>query len=1070
MVVGNGMVGLNFIEKLVKADTEGAYQIVAFAEENRPAYHRMNMTQYFEHRDASKLELASSEWYVDSGVELHVGDRVTGIDRDRQVVHSANGEEIAYDKLVIATGSTAFFPPIPGTFPGVETDTAVETSPLQPNLTTGVFGYRTLKDLDDIIEYAGAGAKRCAVLGGGLLGLEAAKAAYDLGCEVHVVEFASRLMPRQVDDEGSKLLVQKIEDLGLKVHLGTSTEHFVKSQDGAICGIKFKGVEEALDVDMIIVSCGIKPRDDLARACGLELGPRGGVKVDASLASSDPNIYAIGEAACLDHSMYGTMIYGLVAPGYDMAEVVAQNLMGGDRAFPEADMSTKLKLMGVDVASFGDTEVKDGETVAIVKNDPIAGVYKKLVFSADGTRLVGGILVGDAADYQVLLGMSKVDAPLGVSASDLVYGASGDGAGGATGDAYALPDDFQVCSCNNVTKGDILSAIREGELTTAGQVKNCTTAGTGCGGCMPLVTELFNKEMLASGKDINKTLCEHLPFTRQELYHICAAESITTFEDLLARHGSGCGCEVCKPAVASILASQNSEFVLKEEHLHLQDSNDRYLANIQRGGSYSVVPRIPGGEITPQKLRVLGEVGEKYGLYTKITGGQRIDLFGAEKGDLPAIWEELVHAGFESGHAYAKALRTVKSCVGSTWCRYGLQDSVGFAVRVEERYRGIRAPHKLKSGVSGCVRECAEAQCKDFGLIATEVGYNIYVCGNGGAKPVHGKLLATDKSEAECFAILDRFLMFYIRTAGPLTRTARWLEEMEGGFDYLRAVVLDDSLGIGASLEAEMEKLVGNYKCEWAEVVNDPAARAKFVQFANEPDVKEQGIDFVDVRGQLRPADWPKTVSPPSEEIAAPLRALPALLADAVASNGSIPRHSTPIKLTADEHNVEISNVSEVAAAEAGLTGGTLQWSSVAWVRLLSVKDVPKNSGANAKYGKTQITVYNFAARGEWYASHAMCPHKNSFVMNQGLLGEAGGVAKVACPMHKKPFALESGECLSGDDYQLPTFPVSVDGDDVYVLLPPTWELDLVLATDLYKIGGGIGHSCGSADAPTTAV
>jgi len=976
VVVGNGMVGLNFVEKLCKADIDGTYQIITFAEESRPAYHRMNMTQYFEHRDASKLELASPEWYADNAVELHIGDRVTGIDRARKVVHSAAGEEISYDKLVIATGSTAFFPPIPGTFPE---DAPAAESPLQPTLTTGVFGYRTLKDLDDIIDYAASGKKRCVVLGGGLLGLEAAKAAYDLGCEVHVVEFASRLMPRQVDDEGSKLLVDKIENLGLKVHLGTSTEHFIKDDAGAISGIKFKDQEEPLDIDMVIVSCGIKPRDDLARACDLELGPRGGVKVNNTLTSSDPDIYAIGEAACLDHSIYGTMIYGLVAPGYDMAEVVAQNLMAGDRNFPEADMSTKLKLMGVDVASFGDAEVKDGKTVAIVKNDPIAGVYKKLVFSADGARLVGGILVGDAADYQVLLGMSKSDRPLSTPPSDLVFGPPG-GEGGAAGDAYALPDDFQVCSCNNVTKGDILSAIREQNLTTAGQVKNCTSAGTGCGGCFPLVTELFNKEMLASGKDINKTLCEHLPFTRQELYHICQAEGITSYDALLAKHGSGSGCEVCKPAVGSILASQNSEFVLKEEHLQLQDTNDRYLANIQRGGSYSVVPRIPGGEITPQKLRVLGEVGEKYGLYTKITGGQRIDLFGAEKGDLPDIWTELVNAGFESGHAYAKALRTVKSCVGSTWCRYGLQDSVGFAVRVEERYRGIRAPHKLKSAVSGCVRECAEAQCKDFGLIATEVGYNIYVCGNGGAKPAHGKLLAVDQSEEECFRILDRFLMFYIRTAGPLTRTARWLEEMEGGFEYLSAVVMDDSLGLGATLEAEMAKLVSSYKCEWAEVVNDPQARARFVQFANEPEVKEQGIEFVDIRGQLRPADWPKTVPPPKEVIQESLKTLPAMLAGAVASNGDIPR--VPYQPPA------------AAAAEAGLDG-PLQWSSASWVRLLSVGDVPANSGASAMYGKTQIAVYNFAARGQWFASHAMCPHKNSFVMNQGLLGDAAGVPKV---------------------------------------------------------------------------
>lgn len=411
----------------------------------------------------------------------------------------------------------------------------------------------------------------------------------------------------------------------------------------------------------------------------------------------------------------------------------------------------------------------------------------------------------------------------------------------------------------------------------------------------------------------------------------------------------------------------------------------------------------------------------------------------------------LLKTAAAAGHAYAKALRTVKSCVGSTWCRYGLQDSVGFAVRVEERYRGVRAPHKLKSAVSGCVRECAEAQCKDFGLIATEAGYNLYVCGNGGAKPAHGKLLAVDKSEDEIIKIVDRFLMFYIRTAGPLIRTARWLEEMEGGFDYLKAVIMDDKLGINDSLEKEMEQLVKSYKCEWTEVVKNPEVRKRFTQFVNEPDVKEQGIEFIDVRGQRRPADWPKQVAAKPDDLAEALKTLPAALQTAAQMNGAIPNLQDPADST-----------EQVAWNKQRI--------SIAWVRLASVADVPRNSGSAVLYGKVQLAIFNFAARGEWYATSAMCPHKNAFVMNQGLLGDSAGVPKVACPMHKKNFALTSGECMTGEVLQLPVFPVKVEGDDVYVLLPPQKELDDVLATELYKIcatssNGGCG---GCSTAPDT--
>ena len=385
------------------------------------------------------------------------------------------------------------------------------------------------------------------------------------------------------------------------------------------------------------------------------------------------------------------------------------------------------------------------------------------------------------------------------------------------------------------------------------EIKACTKAGTGCGGCLPMVSDLLKHQLKAMGKQVKNVLCEHFDYSRQELLDLVKVNGIKTYEALLDKHGSGDGCEICKPAVASILASTWNELIIKQATI--QDTNDRYLANIQKGGTYSVVPRIPGGEITPDKLIVIGEVAKKYGLYTKITGGQRIDLFGARVDQLPDIWETLIDAGFESGHAYGKSLRTVKSCVGSTWCRYGVQDSVSYAIRIEDRYKGLRSPHKLKGAVSGCIRECAEAQSKDFGIIATEKGWNLYVCGNGGAKPQHAKLLINDIDSETCIKYIDRFLMFYIKTAEPLMRTATWLNKLEGGIDYLRDVVVHDTLGIGEQLEKEMAFMIQTYACEWKEVVNDPKLRARFKHFVNVEE-EDPSVRFQEMRGQKIPVAW----------------------------------------------------------------------------------------------------------------------------------------------------------------------------------------------------------------------
>jgi nitrite reductase (NADH) large subunit len=991
VVIGNGMVGQRFCEKLVEFDVHRQFRMVTFCEEPRAAYDRVGLTSFFAHRDAEKLLLQRLDWYRTNGIELYLGDRASSVDRRRKQISSQKGVTIDYEVAVFATGSYPFVPPVPGMN------------------KAGVFVYRTLADLENIILYARR-ARRCAVIGGGLLGLEAAKAALDLGLETHVVEFSGRLMPRQIDDAGSRILVKRVESMGVRIHLNKSTK--------AVHGTN--GVErleftdgESLDVDMIIVSAGIRPRDDLAKECGLTVGERGGIQVDDRLLTSDPAIHAIGECA-----LHRNMVYGLVAPGYEMAEVVAANLTGGDRLFLGADLSTKLKLLGCDVASFGEHDAPADRATAIVFEDPIDCIYQKLLVSHDGTRLLGGVLVGDASAYGSLRAQMQSQDPLTCSPGALLIGQRGCGGAGSVIDR--LPGDAQVCSCHNVSKEMICSAIRQRQLDSVAAVKQCTRAGTGCGGCLPLVNDLFQAELKQAGKTLVSRLCEHFPLTRTELFAVIKIRGLKTFAHVLAHCGTGAGCEICKPAVASILASLWNENVLDDAHVALQDTNDRFLANIQRGGLYSVVPRVPGGEITPQKLAVIAQVAEDFGLYTKITGGQRIDMFGARVQDLPDIWQRLVDAGFESGHAYGKALRTVKSCVGTTWCRYGVRDSVGFAIVVENRYKGIRAPHKIKMAVSGCVRECAEAQGKDVGLVATENGYNLYVCGNGGARPRHADLLATDLDEQTAIRYIDRFLMYYISTADRLTRTSVWCEKLEGGIDHIRDVVVYDKLGLAAELEAMMQRLVDSYECEWSAVVRDPIKRRQFRQFVNS-DEGESSIEIVTERGQQHPEFWP------SESIS--LEQFRALQ----------PQSSGP------------SNGLETDTDAKMPVDGTT------WVRVGAVTDFPADGGAAVKYGLVQIAVFNFASRGEWFASQNMCPHRKAFVLSSGIVGDAKGVPKIACPMHKKTFSLQTGESLEGEEYRIRTFPARVEGGDIFVQLPPMETLNRELATE---IGCRLATSC----------
>ncbi|WP_210396802.1 nitrite reductase large subunit NirB [Motiliproteus sediminis] len=828
VVVGNGMVGHQFIDSLLASDNAHRFELITFSEESRVAYDRMHLTEYFQTRSAEPLAMTTLEKYQAQGVTLYLGDKVVGIDRDAKTVTSATGKTIGYDKLVLATGSYPFVPPIEG------------------NDRDNCFVYRTIEDLEAITAAADNGAKVGTVVGGGLLGLEAAKAIKDLGLEAHVVEFAPRLMAVQVDEGGGALLKDKITDLGVGVHLSKATSRIVA---GDSCLHKMEFADgEALETDLVIFSAGIRPQDELARSSGLDVGERGGIVINNECQTSDKSIYAIGECA-----LWNGRIFGLVAPGYTMAKVAASHLAGGEQCltFDGADMSTKLKLMGVDVASIGDAHgVTPGARVYTYFNQPDE-VYKKLVVSEDGKLLLGAVLVGDAADYGTLLQYMLNQIQLPEFPEGLILPHRGDDAQTGLGVA-ALPDTAQICSCHDVSKGVIRDAVAGG-CCSVGDVKGHTKAGTGCGGCVPLLTNLVNHELEALGVAVSKDICEHFPHTRQELYHLIRVGKIKTYAEMLEKHGKGHGCEICKPAIGSILASCWNDYVLKDEHIGLQDTNDIFLGNMQKDGTYSIVPRIAGGEITPDKLIVLGEVAKEFDLYTKITGGQRVDLFGAQLHQLPQIWRKLVDAGFETGHAYGKSVRTVKSCVGSTWCRFGVDDSVGLAIDIENRYKGLRAPHKLKFAVSGCTRECAEAQSKDFGVIATENGWNLYICGNGGMKPRHADLFATDLDRETLIRYIDRLLMFYIRTADRLQRTSVWMDNLEGGLDYLKQVIIEDSLGISDELEAEMDLNVGNYQCEWATTLASPEKLKRFSHFINADDT-DDNLAFVKERDQIRPA------------------------------------------------------------------------------------------------------------------------------------------------------------------------------------------------------------------------
>ena len=843
VVVGGGPAAHRFVDAIQSRDTEHSVRVTVVAEEVHLPYDRVALSRRL--AGAEDLTLQPSSHWAAEHVTLRTGERATAIDPAAKTVTTAHGTVLPYDELVLATGSSAPVPDIPGA-----------------HLSRV---YRTIDDVDfftgEVVRLAGVLGRpaRVLVAGGGLLGLEAAGGLQKLGAETAVVHSGGWLMSAQLDEGAGQALGRLITAQGIQLHLGTRPR-LIEETDGVVTGVKFTNGQRS-DFDMVIFSIGISARDELARDAGVTVGERGGVVIGTDCRSSHENIWAIGEVANFEGRCTG-----LVAPANAMAEVVADRLLGGAAEFTTVDDATKLKLSGVDVASFGDARGEQDGALEIVYADPARGLYQKLVMSADARTLLGGIFVGDAEPYASLrpmLGRELSSEP----------GAYLSGLGGGAPEGDELPDDALVCSCNNVDAGAVRAAVRgdHGEACTdLGTLKTCSRAGTQCGSCVPLVKKLLGTELAKSGIEMSRAMCEHFPISRQELFESVRVLELTTFDEIVARLGAGRGCDICKPAVASVLASQRGAYILDGGRGGLQDTNDRALANMQKDGSYSVVPRIPGGEVTPQKLAVIAQVAIDYGLYTKITGGQRIDLFGARLDQLPDIWRVLVDAGFESGQAYGKALRNVKSCVGSTWCRFGVQDSVAMAIGLELRYRGLRAPHKFKFGVSGCARECAEARGKDVGVIATDLGWNMYVGGNGGFQPAHGQLLASDLDDETLIKYIDRYMMYYIRTADRMQRTARWMEELPGGIDHVREVVVDDSLGLAADLEAAMALHVDNYEDEWAATLRDPERLRRFRSFVNAPDSPDVGLPRVAERGQTRPPTEAELANPATVFVAGP--------------------------------------------------------------------------------------------------------------------------------------------------------------------------------------------------------
>ncbi len=790
IVVGNGMAGARAVEEIIERGGSELFEITMFGDEPHGNYNRISLSNVLAgSEDPAGIFLNPLDWYEHNAIALHVGVRVTNIDRFAKTVTADDGATHAYDKLVVATGSRPFFPPIDGLL-------GDDGLPL-----SGIFGFRTIADCDAMLACA-RGARRVAVIGGGLLGLEAARGLLERGMEVHVVHRAGRLMNVQLDGQAAAILRRGVEELGIHVRLETSTTH-VRGEDGRVTGLQF-GDGSTLECDMVVVTAGIRPNVDLAAGAGLVV-ERGIVVDDAMRALDEPDIYVVGE--CAQHR---GLVYGLVAPLWEQAVVLAEQITDASSkaAYHGSKLATKLKVSGIDLATMGICEPEHDDDELVTFSEPKRRVYKAVIVR-DG-KLVGATLLGDVSKVSFLMQAFDRGMVLPEERVSLLFDL---GAPEPATSVAELADDVQICNCNGVTKGAIRSCVRDGARTMSA-VAAATRAGSGCGSCKGQVLEIL--EWAADGRLEHDPAAEYyvpkIPLAKPDLIDVVRKRGLRSVSSVFEAFGTEPEDPKSKPALVSLLKMVwGAEY---DDERGARFINDRVHGNIQKDGTFSVVPRIAGGVVTSDELRRLADVADRYEVpMIKITGGQRVDLLGIRKEDLPAVWREL---DMPSGHAYGKSFRTVKTCVGSDFCRFGLGDSTALGIAIEERFAGLESPGKLKLAVAGCPRNCSEAMVKDVGWVAVGDGrWEMYVGGAAGAHVRRGDLLCTVDSPDAAMALTGRFIQYYRENARWLERTYGFMERV--GVETVRAVVVDDRDHDGERLDAELERSLSAYRDPWLE-------------------------------------------------------------------------------------------------------------------------------------------------------------------------------------------------------------------------------------------------------------
>ncbi|MDY6996065.1 MAG: nitrite reductase large subunit NirB [Actinomycetota bacterium] len=801
VVVGNGMAGIRAIEEVLARDGGEKFAITVFGDEPYGNYNRILLSNVLAGADdPGEIYLNALDWYTDNDIDLRAGVRVVRIDTFAHLVHADDGTAMHYDKLILATGSRSFYPPMDGLW--ADNTTLVE----------GAFGFRSLDDTSSMIATA-ADHTKAVVIGGGLLGLEAARGLQTRGLTVDVVHAGPTLMNAQLDDHGGAILRKSVEDLGIGVHTEKRTTE-VLVDDGRVSGVVFADGSR-LDCDMLVIAAGIRPNVGLAQRAGLTV-ERAVVTDDHMRSVDDDDVYVVGE--CAQHR---GQVYGLVAPLWEQAKVLADHLTGRDlsSAYHGSRVATKLKVAGVDVAAMGIKAPEHPDDEFVQYSEPKHGVYKTIVIR-DG-KLVGATLVGDVSKVSFLTQAFDSGLPLPEERVELMFDIGTPDIGTGVSE---LADDAQVCNCNGVSKGALVACVQGGETSVTGVMAK-TKAGKGCGSCKELVGQVV--EWAADG-DMTADPSESwyvpgVPYEKSELMQKIRELELHSVSSVFAALApDGKEDAGSKMALASLL-----EMMWADEYVDERDArfiNDRVHANIQRDGTFSVVPQMKGGVTSIAQLRKIADVAEKYEIpMIKLTGGQRIDLLGVRKEDLPGVWADL---DMPSGYAYGKSFRTVKTCVGTDFCRYGLGDSTALGIAIEERYQGLASPGKMKLAVTGCPRNCAEALCKDLGVVAVEGGkWEIYVGGAAGAHVRKGDLLATVDDPETVMTLTGRFLQYYRESANWLERTYKWVPRL--GIEHIRAVVVDDAEGMAAGLDERMQKSIDGYRDPWLDRA-EPRSEGQF--------------------------------------------------------------------------------------------------------------------------------------------------------------------------------------------------------------------------------------------------